>query len=305
MNTEKLLKNSIKIAAVALTSPATWVVAGGLYENPFQRILVQLAALILVEGALMLGWWQLDNDRKAEMPQRVLYATLAGVSYIALWSIAIAHGEGAAGITFRLTLGVLLGYSVFESGILANIRLRRSADRNIESHYSVKRYRRKRAIAHARKEIDAEFKIESVQLAVDTEVARETLRFLRERRLKGVTLDHESALSDLVGKSQRSSNGQPAPAIPAAVEDPAVSVAPQELATLSDLEVREGIVAAFEEDPKYIRSHLAKELGVSKTKLYDVINELIDEGVLDRRGQRINVVRPLSALTASNGRSKK
>jgi hypothetical protein len=305
MNTEKLLKNSIKIAAVALTSPATWTVAGGLYENAFQRILVQLAALVLVEGALMLGWWQLDNDRKAEMPQRVLYATLALVSYIALWSIAIAHGEGAAGITFRLTLGVLLGYSVFESGILANIKLRRSADRNIESHYTVKRYRRKRAITHARKEIDAEFKIASAELAVNTEMARETLRFTRERRLKGLTLDHESALSDLIGSARPSGNGHPAPAIPAEVDEPVVSVAPQELASLSDLEVREGIVTAFEDDPKYVRSHLAKELGVSKTKLYDVINELIDEGVLDRRGQRINVVRPLEAVSASNGRSKK
>ncbi len=309
MNTEKLLKNSIKIAAVALTSPATWTVAGSLYENGFQRILVQLAALILVEGALMLGWWQLDNDRKAEMPQRVLYAVLAGVAYIALWSVAIAHGEGAAGITFRLTLGVLLGYSVFESGILANIRLRRSADRNIEAHYSVKRYRRKRAISHARNEIDAEFKIASAQLSVDTEMARETLRFTRERRLKGLSLDHQSALADLIGTSQLpASNGKPVPppAIPAEVDEGIVTVEPEELAALSDLEVREGIVTAFEDDPKTVRSHLAKDLGVSKNKLYNTINELIDEGVLDRRGQRINVVRPLSALAAgTNGRSKK
>lgn len=153
MNVEKLLKNSIKIAAVALTSPATWVVAGRLYDNPFQRILVQLAALILVEGALMLGWWQLDNDRKAEMPQRVLYATLAGVAYIALWSIALAHGEGAAGITFRLTLGVLLGYSVFESGILANIKLRKAKERNPYKYRKVRRTLRQSEIRIAEKQI--------------------------------------------------------------------------------------------------------------------------------------------------------
>jgi len=87
MNIEKLLKNYIKIAAVALTSPATLSVAGNLYpDQPVYRVLVQTAALILVEGALILGWWQLDNDRRAEMPQRVLYATLASVALLSCGS---------------------------------------------------------------------------------------------------------------------------------------------------------------------------------------------------------------------------
>jgi hypothetical protein len=292
MNTEKLLKNAIKIAAVALTSPATWSVAGVLYTNPLQRVIVQVSALVLVEGALLLGWWQLDNDRRAETPQRVLYAVLASVAYVALWSIAISHGEGAAGITFRLTLGVLLGYSVFESGILAGIRLRRSADRDVNSHRVVKRYRRKRAVEHARREIDAEFEVSTAQLVVNTDVAYEKIRLSRERRLKGAEQDHQTALERLVkglagGKSDGSSKtgvdgrsaGKPATAV----------------------ELREQIVEAFAEDPKYVRAHLAKELGISKSKLYDVINELLEDGVLDRRGQRLHVVRTLDAVLGPNG----
>jgi hypothetical protein len=153
---ERFIKNIIKIAAIALTSPATWVVAGGLYSNPFQRVIVQIAALVLVEGALLLGWWQLDNDRQATMPQRILYATLSWVAYIALWSIAIAHGEGAAGITFRLTLGVLLGYSVFESGILGNIRLRKAKERNPNRYRKVRQARKAADIRVAIKEIEIE-----------------------------------------------------------------------------------------------------------------------------------------------------
>jgi hypothetical protein len=165
---ERFIKNIIKIAAIALTSPATWAVAGYLYSNPFQRILVQCAALILVEGALMLGWWQLDNDRQAEMPQRVLYATLSWVAYIALWFIAIAHGEGAAGITFRLTMGVLLGYSVFESGILATIRLRRSQERNPNRYRQVRRAKRRSDITVAIKQIAADEEIAVAQMDIDT-----------------------------------------------------------------------------------------------------------------------------------------
>lgn len=155
MDFERLLKNIIKFAAVALTSPATLEVAGKLYgEHPIYRGFVQIAALILVEGALLLGWYQLDNNRQATMPQRVLYAALTGIAYVALWSIAIAHGEGAAGITFRLTLGVLLSYSVFESGILGNLRIKRATERDPYKYPKVKRAKKQAAIRVATKQIE-------------------------------------------------------------------------------------------------------------------------------------------------------
>jgi len=306
MNTEKLLKNAIKIAAVALTSPATWVVAGQLYDNPFQRIVVQLAALILVEGALMLGWWQLDNDRKAETPQRVLYAVLSSVAYIALWAVAIAHGEGASGITFRLTLGVLLGYSVFESGILAGIKLRRSADKDISALTVVKRYRRKRATEHARREIDAEFGISRAKLEVETEVAHQTVRLSRERQLKGLMLDHERSLEKLEKRNGSISVPGPAALHPAAELDDLEDELDFDLEESEDVsyreeELRDLIIEAFAKDPKYVRAHLAKELNISKNKLSRIINDLLDEGILDRRGQRLNVVRSLEAVSG-NGR---
>jgi hypothetical protein len=177
MDFERALKNLIKVAAILLTSPATLEVAGGVYPNkPIYRIMVQLAALVLVEGALMLGWWQLDNDRQAEMPQRVLYATLAGVAYIALWSIAIAHGEGYAGVTFRLTLGVLLGYSVFESGILAGIRVRRSQERNPNRYRKVRVARKNADIRVAIKEIEIETadKMQRISAKPSADVRKET-----------------------------------------------------------------------------------------------------------------------------------
>ena len=71
----KTLKTLIKLAAVALTSPATVSVASGLYPtDPILRTVVSIAALILVEGCLLLGWEMLDQQGKnATMAQRWLY----------------------------------------------------------------------------------------------------------------------------------------------------------------------------------------------------------------------------------------
>jgi hypothetical protein len=108
----KTLKTLIKVAAVALTSPATISVAGSLYPaDPILRPVVSVAALILVEGCLLLGWEMLDQQGKnATMIQRWLYAGLAWVAYFSLFVIALNHNEGMAGLTFRLTFGMMLVY---------------------------------------------------------------------------------------------------------------------------------------------------------------------------------------------------
>lgn len=200
MNLEKLLRSTIKIAAVALTAPATWAVAGNLYASPLQRIVVQLAALALVEGALLLGWHMLDTNGKATTAQRVLYASVTIVAYAVLWMIAIRHGEGLAGIGFRGTLGVLIGYSIFESGILANIKIKRQADRNITAHWKVKRYRRRLAIADAKAAADVEFSLLAAQREVDAIVTAEIVKRDKSKRLKevkagAVTLSHETPVT--------------------------------------------------------------------------------------------------------------
>jgi hypothetical protein len=191
IDTKKLLNTGIKIAAVCLTTPATWLVAGSLYTGwPVLQAIIQPAAVVLVEGALMLGWYQLDNDRKAEMSQRVLYAVLAGVAYVSLWSIAISHGEGAAGITFRLTLGVLLGYSVFESGILANIKTRRAKERSVYNAPQIKRYKWKAEIGVAKKEIDSWKAAREEDLKVTTEVDTKRRSKERKERLQSIDGKH-------------------------------------------------------------------------------------------------------------------
>lgn len=167
---EKILRYGIKIAAVLLTTPATIAVAGSLYpDQPIMRLMVQAAGLVLVEGALLLGWHMLDTEKQATTAQRILYAVIATVGYLVLWVIAVAHGEGIAGIAFRATLGVLLFYSVAESGILAGIKLQRAADRDIAKHWRVAGYRRQAEIKIARLKVDSWSQLEAKRIGLELE----------------------------------------------------------------------------------------------------------------------------------------
>jgi hypothetical protein len=139
----KALKTLIKLSAVALTSPATVAIASSLYaDTGIFRWVVAGAALVLVEGALLLGWQLLDSQGKtATTGQRGLYAALVVVAYVVLWAIALAHGEGLAGIAFRATLGVLIAYSLAEAGILAGLRQDRAVLQDATRDRKVRRHR--------------------------------------------------------------------------------------------------------------------------------------------------------------------
>lgn len=161
MNTERMLKALIKLAAVCLTAPATLAVASTLYiDFGLWRWVTAGAALVLVEGALLLGWQLLDSQGKtATSGQRGLYAALVVVAYVVLWAVALAHGEGLAGIAFRATLGVLIVYSLAEAGILAGLRVDAAIRRDVTNDRQVRKHQRRLAVAGAIADLNAESSI--------------------------------------------------------------------------------------------------------------------------------------------------
>ena len=102
----QLLKMLIKFSAVVLTSLAAVKVASSLCpDHAIIRIIVSAAALVLVEGCLLLGWEMPDQHGKnATTARRWLYAGLARVAYISLIGIPLCHDEGIVGLVFRLSL---------------------------------------------------------------------------------------------------------------------------------------------------------------------------------------------------------
>ena len=277
-NSVKTLKTLIKFAAVALTSPATVAVAGNLYsDHPITRVVVSLAALVLIEGCLLLGWQMLDQEGKnATSTQRWLYAGLAWVAYFSLFGIAIYHQEGIAGFAFRLTLGVMLIYASMEAGLLASIKVARQADRDIKKDRRVQRYARKLARKSAMADLDSEFRMGQI----DREI-KEQLYILRQSR--------ETEVRVGLIETDQSLNS------PKTVEM-AKSVTSLDKANrtrrLSKRQALDRTLKILETDPEVTPAQIATEIGRSRQTVYDYFRELEEVGKISRNGKGITLFQP-------------
>jgi len=206
---DQTVRKAIKIAAVVFTSPATVEVAGGLYPAwPwYARLPIQMAGLVLIEGALLLGWHQLDNNDRAEPEERWLYTAITALAYAALLYISVLH-EGWQGWVFRLTLAAVIGYSVVESGIVASIADKRRADRNADSSRQVKRERRKLERETRKLELQSEHKLLRLEVQLRERARADELQKEYERYSKKLQKEHRQQLQVLeAGESSQSRQG--------------------------------------------------------------------------------------------------
>jgi hypothetical protein len=269
----KTLKTLIKLAAVALTSPATVSVASSLYPiDPILRVVVSVAALILVEGCLLLGWEMLDQQGKnATIVQRWLYAGLAWVAYFSLFVIALNHNEGVSGLTFRLTLGVMLIYTSIEAGLLAGIKREGQADRDIFTDWQVKRYARKLARKLAIADLDSTARMR----LIEREAAEKLYSLQKEQETKKCVqeIQSESSLDTTVF-----------------VETMKSSVSTNSLdkvnkkRQISKRHALDKTLQILSENPTVHPSEIAAQIGKSRQTVYDYFNELEGSGKLHRNG---------------------
>jgi winged helix-turn-helix DNA-binding protein len=269
----KTLKALIKLAAVAITGPATVSVASNLYStDPLLRVIVSVAALILVEGCLLLGWEMLDQQGKnATMTQRWLYAGLAWVAYFSLFVIAINHNEGMAGLTFRLTLGVVLLYTSVEAGLLAGIKREGQTDRDIFSDWQVKRYARKLARKSAMADLDSTTRMrqidrEVVEKLYSLQKTRETDQQVRDIR-SGNSLDSRIVVE--TSKSPVSTNS--------------LDMINRKR-RLSKRQALDKTLQILSTNPTMNPSDIADQIGKSRQTVYDYMDELEAAGKLHRNG---------------------
>jgi hypothetical protein len=274
----KTLKTLIKLAAVALTSPATVSVASSLYHtDPILRVVVSTAALILVEGCLLLGWEMLDQQGKnATIAQRWLYAGLAWVAYFSLFVIALNHNEGTAGLTFRLTLGVMLVYASAEAGLLAGIKREGQADRDIFTDWQVRRYARKLARKSAMADLESTSRMrqidrEAVEKVYSLQKARETEQRVRDIQ-SGSGFDSQTVVDT----------------VKATVSTASLDKFNQKR-ELSKRHALDRTLQILSTNPTASPSEIADRIGKSRQTVYDYLDELEAAGKLHRNGS-INVV---------------
>lgn len=177
----KLINSMVKIAGVIITAPVTWLVAGQLFgdvQPAWLRVIVQASALLVVEGVFITNWIALDSDRGAVPEIKARYALTSGGMYCGLWILALWHGEGVAGLVFRLALGGALIGSMYDAGIHTMLKRDREADRDILKDWRVARHARNLARQNAIAELDTQqdikrqeresrLAIESARIALD------------------------------------------------------------------------------------------------------------------------------------------
>ncbi len=199
----KIITITVKIAGLVITAPVTWSVAGLVFRDVQPnnlRLLVQIAALVVVEGVFLASWLALDGDKSAPDAVRVRHAITALAMYLGLWVLAIQHGEGLAGIVFRLALGLALVGSIYDAGIVSGLRRDAAADRDIAKDWRVKRHARNIARQDAIAELDAAQQLKALER--DARLSIETARIAldKSRGMSTVKADHRASIEEPKGK---------------------------------------------------------------------------------------------------------
>lgn len=178
----------VKAAAIVLTSSATLNVAREAFsqiEEPWFTA-IQVAAIILIEGAFLASWLAIDTQHHAPMAMKVAWSVTLIAIYVALMVLALEHGEGMAGWAFRLVLAVMIGRSIYEAGVYEVLRNRRKEDQDVRSSRAVRRIQRQLMKKNAVKSM----KLESVE----TNYARQLRAEVDRARIDA---EHEAALVDI------------------------------------------------------------------------------------------------------------
>jgi hypothetical protein len=279
LNSVMALKTLIKLAAVALTSPATVAVASSLYpDHPITKVTVSLASLVLVEGCLLLGWEMLDQQGKhATMEQRWLYAGLAWIAYFSLFAIALYHNEGIAGFAFRLTLGVVLIYTSAEAGLLAQIKIKNQADKDIYKDRRVRRYARKLARRSAMADLNLESRIQQV----DRE-AKEKLYTLQKAR-------QTERFVQIIKSGQVSTHPEPVEMAISTIVPDTLDRANQKR-KLSKQQAIEATLQILSDNPDAKPIDIAAQIGKSRQTVYDYLSALEQTGKINRNGRGLTLL---------------
>jgi hypothetical protein len=233
---------------------------------------VSIAALILVEGCLLLGWEMLDQQGKhATIAQRWLYAGLAWVAYFSLFVVALSHHEGIAGLTFRLTLGVMLIYASVEAGLLASVKHEGQANRDIFTDWQVRRYARKLARKSAMADLDSTARMRQIDRELSEKLyniqkAQETEHKVRALQ-SGLSLDNRN---------------------PVEMAKPTISVGSLDRANqkrrLSKRQALDRTLQILSTNPTANPPEIAYQIGKSRQTVYDYLKELESVGKLHRNG---------------------
>jgi hypothetical protein len=183
----------------------------------------------------------------------------------------VNHNEGIAGLTFRLTLGVMLVYASVEAGLLAGVRREGQADRDIFTDWQVKRYARKLAVKSAMADLESTSRMRQL----DREAAEKVYTLQKERetqqQIQSVKSGRPSDTPDRVEKAKF---------------DTPTLVQANTKRTLSKRAAMDRTRQILTADPTANLTDIARQIGRSRQTVYDYLEEMEAVGTIHRNGSK-------------------
>lgn len=195
-NIQKVLDWGVKLASIAITAPATWIVATELFadvESSFLLFLMRFAAVFLIEGVLLSNWLLLEFDKGAAPEVKARYAITALVMYAALAVIGFRH-EGPTGIVFRVALLAALIGSGWDTYVYTWQRATANIDRSAQNARKVRRHARKLAIKEAITRREAEHSAEIALIRAEGQAALHRNDLYGKRLMARVNVEDKSEM---------------------------------------------------------------------------------------------------------------
>lgn len=293
---QRTLDWGVKIASLAITGPATWVVATDLFsdiQSPALLFVMRFAAVFLIEGVLLSNWLLLEFDRKATPEIKARYGLTALAMYVALLVIGWRH-EGPTGLVFRIALLAALIGSGWDTYVYTWQLATSRVDRSAENARRVRRHARRLSIKEAIIRRETEHTATLALVSVEGDAALEQNHLYGERLIAGIHLDDKAerlkliAAEEMLESSNGGSNGKKkrTTTLSQVVTRPGQNTPDSNSdEDLEDQQLTHNILDAFAEDPRYTRRNLAEKLGVSEREVGRAVRELVEAGLLYKEGR--------------------
>lgn len=289
----KILDWGVKIASLAVTGPATWIVATELFadvQSPVMLFAMRFAAVFLVEGVLLSNWLLLEFDKNATPEIKVRYGLTALVMYAALLVIAWRH-EGPTGIVFRLALLAALIGSGWDTYVYTWQRMTASVDRSPENSGKVKRHARNLAIKESILRREAEHRATVALISAESNAALHHTELYEQRLLGNIDLEHKGEWLRLLEADEALDNGSNGkkkrlPTLPPTVA-PSVRRSSLSISALDPetQQLKASILGALAEDPNYDSGIFAQKIGTSQERVSNMMARLLEDGEVYQNGR--------------------
>lgn len=195
----KTLNWGVKLASLAITGPATWIVATELFsdiESPALLFVMHFAAVFLIEGVMLSNWLLLEFDRIATPEIKARYGLTALAMYVALLVIAWQH-EGPTGLVFRIALFAALLGSGWDTYVYTWQKATARADKDITAIGPVRRHARKLAEQDAKQQLNYEYDQRGKDRELQQMISDDKRALLQEQLRLAAQLEHRQALEQI------------------------------------------------------------------------------------------------------------